>query len=141
MNTRYTWRARAEGIDVFGPWSTTASFLAPESAFLGVSTFADPLTNGRTVGQRRGGHFVAGQGWMSDSTTDGIDYDLQVPCTACALEFDVTNFGRAEGRAACEGFEVDLDGRWRQRSATSARSATIPGRCTSNSVRTATAPA
>src|SRR4029079_2384167 len=46
-NARYTWRARAEGIDVFGPWSSTASFLAPESAFLGISTFADPLTNGR----------------------------------------------------------------------------------------------
>jgi len=97
VNARYTWRARAEGIDVFGPWSNTASFLAPESSFLGVSTFADPLTNGKTVGQRRGGHFVGSQGWMSDSTTDGIDYDLQVPCTACVLEFDATGFGRAEG--------------------------------------------
>jgi len=97
VNARYTWRARAEGIDVFGPWSTTASFLAPESAFLGVSTFADPLTNGRTVGMRQGGHFVAGQGWMSDSVNDGIDYDLQQACTSCVLEFDATGFGKAEG--------------------------------------------
>jgi hypothetical protein len=96
-NARYTWRARAEGIDVWGPWSTTASFVAPESAFLGVDTFADPLTNGRTVGMRQGGHFVGNQGWMSDSTTDGIDYQLQSACTSCVLEFDVTNFGRAEG--------------------------------------------
>jgi hypothetical protein len=106
VNSRYTWRARAEGGDVFGPWSTTASFLAPESAFLGVSTFADPLTNGRTVGQRRGGHFVGTQGWMSDGLTDGIDYDLQQPCTECVLEFDVTNFGRAEG------FPVEKDLKW-----------------------------
>lgn len=102
-NLRYTWRARAEGVDVFGPWSTTASFTAPETAFLGVSTFADPLTNGKTVGQQHGGTFIPGQGWQSLSTNDGIDYDLQQACSDnCTLEFDVTNFGPQEGQCCAK---------------------------------------
>jgi len=103
VNLRYTWRARAEGVDVFGPWSTTASFTAPETAFLGVSTFQDPLTNGRTVGQQHGGTFLPGQGWQSLSLGDGIDYDLQQPCSNnCSLEFDVTNFGPKEGECCAK---------------------------------------
>ena len=106
VNSRHTWRARAEGGNDFGPWSTTASFVAPETAFLGVNTFADPLTNGRTVGIQRGGHFTSGQGWSADSLSGGIDYDLQQACTGCTLEFDVTNFGKAEGQG------VDKDLKW-----------------------------
>ena len=71
-NARYTWRARAEGINTFGPWSTNASFIAPESAFLRGSEFADPLKNGRTVGVQHGGQFIPGEGWKALSTSDGI---------------------------------------------------------------------
>ena len=104
VNSAYTWQARAEYQGGVGPWSSRASFIAPESAFLGVSTFADPLTNGRTVGVQRGGHFIAGQGWKADTENDGIDYDLQQACTDCILEFDATGFGKAEG----EGIAKDL---------------------------------
>lgn len=97
VNNRYTWRARAEAGNDFGPWSTTASFTAPESAFLRGSEFRDPLTSGKTVGVQHGGHFIQGQGWKADTENDGIDYDLTSPCDACVLEFDTTGFGKAEG--------------------------------------------
>jgi hypothetical protein len=97
VNQTYTWKARAELNGYVGPWSSTASFVAPETAFLGVSTFADPLTNGKTVGAQRGGQLVVGQGWRATTENDGIDYDLQSPCSDCILEFDATGFGKAEG--------------------------------------------
>jgi hypothetical protein len=99
VNLPYTWQARAEYQGSVGPWSSRASFTAPESAFLGVNTFGDPLTNGRTVGQRHGGVFLPGQGWQSLSQTDGIDYDLQTNCHDCQLVFDATNFGPQEGES------------------------------------------
>jgi hypothetical protein len=99
-NQPYTWRARAELNGYVGPWSTAAAFLAPESAFLGAQTFADPLTTGKTVGAQHGGQFVAGQGWQSLGETDGIDYDLQTPCADCQLTMDVANIGPQEGLAS-----------------------------------------
>jgi hypothetical protein len=97
VNASYTWQARAEYQGSVGPWSTKSAFIAPESAFLGVNTFADPLTTGKTVGQQHGGTFIPGQGWQALSQTDGIDYDLQTNCHDCTLEFDATNFGGQEG--------------------------------------------
>lgn len=102
VDAAYTWQARAEYQGSVGPWSSKASFIAPETAFLGVSTFADPLTNGRTVGQQHGGTFVPGQGWQALSLTDGIDYDLQKNCYDCRLEFDATNFGPQEGQCCAK---------------------------------------
>jgi hypothetical protein len=93
----YTWHARAELNGYVGPWSTTASFVAPESAFVNANGIADPLTSGTTVGQRHGGAFVAGQGWQSLGPNDGIDYDLPVPCSDCRLTMDITNIGPQEG--------------------------------------------
>ena len=90
VNASYSWQARAEYQGSGGPWSTKSTFIAPESAFLGVQTFADPLTNGRTVGQQLGGTFIPGQGWQALSQTDGINYDLQKDCHDCTLEFDAT---------------------------------------------------
>jgi hypothetical protein len=98
VNASYSWQARAEYQGFVGPWSAKASFIAPESAFLKGNQFADPLTNGRTVGVQHGGTFIAGQGWQSLSHSDGIDYDLDTPCfDNCRLEFDATNFGPQEG--------------------------------------------
>ena len=97
VNAGYSWQARAEYQGSVGPWSAKASFIAPESAFLGVQTFADPLTTGKTVGQQHGGTFIPGQGWQALSQSDGIDYDLQTNCHDCTLEFDATNFGGQEG--------------------------------------------
>ena len=104
-NASYTWQARAEYQGKVGPWSTKASFIAPETAFLGASTFADPLTTGKTVGTQHGGTFIAGQGWESLSVNDAIDYDLTTPCTNCTLDFDSTNFGAQEGAAAEKDFK------------------------------------
>ena len=96
---------------MFGPWSTNASFIAPESAFLRGNEFADPLTNGRTVGVQHGGRFIPGQGWRADILKDGIDYDLEAPCVECELEFDVTGFGRAEGYSVEKDLKWITDGR------------------------------
>jgi hypothetical protein len=97
-NSRYTWRSRAETPEGdFGPWSTTASFIAPSTAFLN-REIRDPLTNGKTVGIQHGGTFLPGVGWQSLSHSDGIDYDLTETCVDnCTLEFDITNIGAQEG--------------------------------------------
>jgi hypothetical protein len=103
FNTKYTWRVRAEYQGSVGSWSSAASFLTAEGGFIRGSQMFDPLTNGTTVGVRRGGHFVQGRGWMADSLNDGIDYDLAT-CPSCQLEFDVTNVGRGGG--------VPIDVKW-----------------------------
>jgi hypothetical protein len=97
-NQGYSWQARAESIngDV-GPWSPKANFVAGDTAFLRGNQFSDPLKNGRTVGQQHGGIFIPGEGWRAVHTSDGIDYDLTEPCSACVLEFDTTGFNTAEG--------------------------------------------
>lgn len=100
-NTAYSWQVRGESAGQAGPWSSKAAFITVDPFVIN-----DPLTNGRTVGNRIGGHFVPGQGWQSDSVSDGIDYDLATPCTDCRLEFDATNFGGQEG------FPYEKDLKW-----------------------------
>ena len=99
-NQRHTWRVRPEYQGQPGPWSSTASFISADPALIN-----DPLTNGTTVGVQVGGHFVAGQGWMSDTTDDEIHYDLPTPCSNCTLEFDVTHFGKGEGLSSMKDFK------------------------------------
>jgi len=96
FNSRHTWRVRAEAAGNAGPWSATASFYTAEGGFIRGSSVFDPLTNGRTVGNQVGGHFVLGQGWQADTQIDGIDYDIAT-CSSCRMEFDVTNFGKGGG--------------------------------------------
>jgi hypothetical protein len=91
-NARHTWRVRAEAQGQVGPFSAAASFITEDPAIIN-----DPLTDGTTKGARIGGHFLPGQGWQSDSVTDGIDYDIPGGCIDCRLEFDATNFGGQEG--------------------------------------------
>lgn len=94
---RHTWQVRAEYQGEVGAWSSTnASFVTAEGAFLRGSQVRDPLTNGRTVGRQKGGHFIAGRGWQSDTVNDGIDYDITT-CASCTMEFDITNIGKGEG--------------------------------------------
>ena len=95
-NVRLFWRARAYADAVTGDWSRTESFITANKGFIQGQSVYDPLTTGETVGQRFGGTFVPGQGWRADSDTDGIDYAVAT-CSNCTLQFDVTNFGRAEG--------------------------------------------
>jgi len=91
-NARHTWKVRAEAGGASGPFSSPSSFITEDPALIN-----DPLTDGTTKGNRIGGVFVPGQGWQSQSVTDGIDYDLAGGCVDCRLEFDATNFGGQEG--------------------------------------------
>ena len=91
-NARHTWKVRAESQGQFGPFSSSGSFITEDPALIN-----DPLTDGTTKGARIGGHFIPGQGWQSDSLTDGIDYDIPAGCYDCRLTFDATNFGGQEG--------------------------------------------
>lgn len=100
FNKRHTWRVRAEAQGNAGPWSATASFITPEGGFIRGNAMLDPLTNGKSVGQVIGGHFVQGQGWQADGYSDAIDYDIPLSCGTCTLEFDVTNVGKGLGNPA-----------------------------------------
>jgi hypothetical protein len=104
FDKKYSWQVRAELDGDAGPWSDRASFLTAQGSFQRGQEVFDLLTNGRTVGTRYGGQFVAG-GWQATSFSDGIDYDIPT-CNACTIEFDVTAFGKGEGR------QVQKDLKW-----------------------------
>ena len=57
VNASYSWQARAEYQGSVGPWSTKHIHRAGER-IPRYETFADPLTNGKTVGQQRGNTFI-----------------------------------------------------------------------------------
>ncbi len=92
----YTWQVRAEFQGDLGPWSAKAAFVSPNGGFIRGQEIFDPLSNERTVGTQIGGRFIKGQGWLATGLADGIDYRIPT-CSACTVEFDVTNFGRGEG--------------------------------------------
>lgn len=96
-NTIYTWRARATYNADFGPWSSLRSFRTAIAAGIFGQIVIDPLTNGMTFGKQRGGRFIQGQGWMSDTVHAAIDYDITPTCESCTLEFDITNISKGEG--------------------------------------------
>ncbi len=82
--------------DLTSEWSATGSLVTLNKGYVRGQEIYDPLTGGETVGARIGGTFVANQGWKATSTSDGIDYDIPT-CSACTVEFDVTDFGKKEG--------------------------------------------
>jgi hypothetical protein len=92
----YFWRARATNGTVTSDWSKVETFKTKIAGFKNGQTVFDPLTDGQSVGAVHGGHFVPDQGWAANTVTDGIDYDIPT-CSSCRVEFDVTNFGKAEG--------------------------------------------
>ena len=106
-NRGYFWRARAAASSVANPsdWSKTETFRTQNKGFVvsGQEIF-DPLTDGSTVGTQLGGRFVSGEGWQADRDSDGIFYDFGA-CGSCTLEFDVTNFGRAQGASAAKDYK------------------------------------
>ena len=44
------------------------------------------------------------QGWRADSDSDGIEYTIPT-CVSCTIEFDVTNFGRAQGESVLKDYK------------------------------------
>ncbi len=96
-DTKYLWQVRAELNERHRSVVVAlGSFLSAKGSFFRGQEVLDLLTTGQTVGTRIGGQFVAG-GWQATSNQDGIDYDIPT-CSACTVEWDVTAFGRGEGR-------------------------------------------
>lgn len=103
-NLTYSWRARATNGTITTDWSKTETFKTQNKGFMSGQTVFDPLTNGETVGERHGGHFVPGEGWQADTLGDSIDYVIPT-LTSGKVEFDCTNFDRATS-------PVDVDLKW-----------------------------
>ena len=103
-NFRLYWRARGYTDTVTGAWSATENFVTANKGFIIGQSIYDPLTTGVTVGSRIGGSFVLGEGWRADSDSDGIDYSIPT-CVSCTLEFEVTNFGRAQGASVLKDYK------------------------------------
>jgi hypothetical protein len=103
-NLRLFWRARAYADNVMSDWSGTENFVTANKGFIIGQSIYDPLTTGVTVGSAVGGSFVTGQGWRADNDSDGLDYTIPT-CTSCTLEFDVTNFGRAQGASELKDYK------------------------------------
>ena len=93
---KYYWRVLASSGDLTSEWSATGSFVTVNKGYVRGQEVYDPLTTGETAGARIGGTFVANQGWKATSPSDGIDYDIPT-CSACTVEFDVTDFGKKVG--------------------------------------------
>lgn len=72
---RHTWHARAEYQGAVRPWSALASFLSPEGGYIRGNEVFDPLSNGRTVGDRIGStSFVPGKGIRLDDGSGYVRY-------------------------------------------------------------------
>jgi hypothetical protein len=102
FETNHSWRVRAAYLHGRGPWSANGTFVSGKRAFLNPQTgeVFDPLTDGEaggTVGVRRGGQFLQGQGWQTVSRDDGIDYNIPT-CPDCVVEFDMTGIGDGLGQ-------------------------------------------
>ena len=86
---RYDWRARAEFEGETGPWSNSASFIAPNTTgYIRGNELYDPLINGQTVGQINGPvTFIPGVGAKLESNQSYISY--QLPQTLTEGEFSI----------------------------------------------------
>ena len=75
---RYAWRARAEFEGETGPWSSSASFIAPNTTgYIRGNELYDPLVNGKTIGQVHGPvTFIPGVGAKLESQLSYISYQL-----------------------------------------------------------------
>jgi hypothetical protein len=90
-NAEHFWRARARAAGVDGPFSEVADFtlLTPfqsKEPRDGILVF-DPLTNGGTVGVRKGGEFTD-EGWAVNARSNFIKYNLD-PIENGFLEVDI----------------------------------------------------
>ncbi len=88
---RYYWRVKARAGLFKSPYSSVADFTVVEAAPTPVPTDGhtevfDPLTNGMTVGKKRGGRFTP-QGWKATDRSDYIRYEVK-PVAAGFVEWD-----------------------------------------------------
>ena len=95
-NQAYSWRARASYQGSNGPWSSSATFIAPESGYIRGNEVVDPLTTGKTVGEIRGPvQWVDGVGLKLLEHGSNVLYRL--PQNLQAGEFSVMILGADEG--------------------------------------------
>jgi len=102
---RYTWQTRAEYQGAFGPWSSTASFIAPASnGYIRGNELYDPLINGETVGSAVGNTtFVPGVGIRLNTQDGYVSYELPQTVTEGEFSMLVTNL-----RTNTEGAKTKL---------------------------------
>ena len=91
-NGEHFWRARARASGIDGPFSQVADFdvltaFKSNQPREGILVF-DPLTNGSTVGTRRGGVFTD-EGWLVNARSNHIIYSLDT-IPAGFIELDIT---------------------------------------------------
>lgn len=86
----YKWQARAEYLGAPGPWSSQASFIAPQTGgYIRDGEIYDPLINGKTVGEEVGGGGLSfgPKGVTLNNLTSTIAYEL--PHTMLQGEYSI----------------------------------------------------
>jgi hypothetical protein len=87
----YTWRARAEYQSHVGPWSAAAAFVSPEGGYIHTGEVFDPITNGKTVGERFGATtFLGTSGIRLDTGTSYVRYTIPGSVTAGEFSMEVS---------------------------------------------------
>lgn len=86
----YTWRVRAEYQEHVGPWSATAAFVSPEGGYIHTGEVYDPLTNGKTVGERFGTTSFVDQGIKLETFQSYVRYAIPGSVTAGQFSVDVS---------------------------------------------------
>ena len=79
VNATYSWRARAEQGQNFGPWSAAWSFKTPDipEGYIAGGEIYDPLWTGKTVGDINGSvQFIQGTGAKMVGHTSHIEYSI-----------------------------------------------------------------
>lgn len=92
-NVTYSWRARAEQGEFFGPWSDTWTFKTPEipEGYIQAGELYDPLTNGKTVGSINGAVSFHPNGAKIENLGSYIRYHLGAPVVSGEFSMIVTN--------------------------------------------------
>ncbi len=90
----YQWRARPEYQGLAGPWSTMASFVAPQNeGYNRPGALYDPLVNGKTIGTVGGSGnvtFVPGQGIRMNDQLAYVIYELPQVFSSGEISVEVT---------------------------------------------------
>jgi hypothetical protein len=88
----YRWQARAEYAGAAGPWSSQATFVAPQTGgYIRAGELYDPLINGRTVGRTVGPVTFTPQGIRLNELESHVAYELPQTMTQGSFSLLVTN--------------------------------------------------
>jgi hypothetical protein len=100
-NVTYSWHARAESGNYFGPWSDTWTFKTPDKpkGYIHADEVYDPLTDGTTVGEIHGPvTLIPNQGAKMEDLVSYIQYRVPTTVTGGEISLLATNVhGGTEG--------------------------------------------